>query len=65
MWPQLKYAPIAQLDRALPSGGRGREFESSWAHHIFLYLYLYLSLFKKHKTSTYQNILLYNIRNIN
>ena|GEM_PF-4563677 len=29
-----RYAPIAQLDRALPSGGRGRGFESLWAHQI-------------------------------
>ena len=28
-------APIAQLDRALPSEGRGRWFESSWVHHSF------------------------------
>ncbi len=28
-------APIAQLDRALPSEGRGHWFESSWVHHIF------------------------------
>jgi hypothetical protein len=29
------YAPIAQLDRALPSEGRGQRFESSWVHHDF------------------------------
>lgn len=28
-------APIAQLDRALPSEGRGQRFESSWVRHIF------------------------------
>jgi hypothetical protein len=29
------HAPVAQLDRALPSGGRGQRFESSRArHHI-------------------------------
>ena len=27
-------APIAQLDRALPSEGRGRRFESCWVHHF-------------------------------
>ena len=27
-------APVAQLDRALPSGGRGQRFESSRAHHL-------------------------------
>ena len=26
-------APVAQLDRALPSGGRGQRFESSRARH--------------------------------
>ena len=26
-------APIAQLDRALPSEGRGQRFESSWVRH--------------------------------
>ena len=26
-------APVAQLDRALASGARGREFESPWARH--------------------------------
>ena len=26
------YVPIAQLDRALDCGSRGRRFESSWAH---------------------------------
>ncbi len=31
------YAPVAQLDRALPSEGRGREFESRRVHQ---YLYL-------------------------
>src|SRR2546428_4199994 len=28
-------APVAQLDRALPSEGRGRRFESSRARHLF------------------------------
>ncbi len=27
-------APIAQLDRALPSEGRGLRFESSWVRHL-------------------------------
>ena len=27
------YAPIAQLDRALASGARGRKFEPCWARH--------------------------------
>ena len=27
------FAPVAQLDRALPSGGRGQRFESSRARH--------------------------------
>ncbi len=26
-------APVAQLDRALPSGGRGQTFKSSRVHH--------------------------------
>jgi hypothetical protein len=29
-------APIAQLDRALPSEGKGQRFESSWVRHFFL-----------------------------
>ena len=28
-------APVAQLDRVLPSEGRGRPFESGRAHHEF------------------------------
>ena len=28
------YAPVAQLDRALPSGGRGQGFESLRAHQL-------------------------------
>ena len=28
-----RHAPIAQLDRALPSEGRGQRFESSWVRH--------------------------------
>jgi hypothetical protein len=36
--PQLGYpiphrAPIAQLDRVLPSEGKGHWFESSWVRH--------------------------------
>ncbi len=35
--PAIKYrrpnAPVAQLDRALPSEGRGREFESRRVRH--------------------------------
>jgi hypothetical protein len=31
--PRLLRAPVAQLDRALPSGGRGQRFESSRARH--------------------------------
>jgi len=30
------YAPVAQLDRALASEARGREFEPHQAHQIFL-----------------------------
>jgi hypothetical protein len=30
-----KYAPVAQLDRALASGARGRKFESCRAYHFF------------------------------
>ena len=30
---QACYAPLAQLDRALPSGGRGQRFESSRVRH--------------------------------
>ena len=29
------HAPVAQLDRVLPSEGRGRGFESRRAHHYF------------------------------
>ena len=28
------HAPVAQLDRVLPSEGRGRRFESCLAHHL-------------------------------
>ena len=28
------YAPVAQLDRALPSEGRGQRFESSRVRHL-------------------------------
>src|SRR4051812_40522478 len=31
-------APVAQLDRALPSEGKGRTFESSRVRHIFQYI---------------------------
>ena len=34
-------APVAQLDRALPSEGRGREFESRRVRHNFKYLEIY------------------------
>ncbi len=33
MWPK---APVAQLDRVLPSEGRGRTFESCQARQILL-----------------------------
>ena len=29
------YAPVAQLDRVLPSEGSGHGFESRQAHHIY------------------------------
>ena len=29
-----KFAPIAQLDRALPSEGRGRRFDSAQVRHF-------------------------------
>ncbi len=29
-----RYAPVAQLDRAMPSGGIGREFESRRVRHL-------------------------------
>jgi hypothetical protein len=32
--PNASHAPVAQLDRALPSGGKGQRFESPRAHHI-------------------------------
>ena len=32
----IKYAPVAQLDRALDSDSKGRWFESSRAYHIVL-----------------------------
>ncbi len=31
-----KSAPVAQLDRALPSGGRGQGFESLRARHFYI-----------------------------
>ena len=33
-----RLAPIAQLDRALPSEGRGQRFESSWVRHFSLHI---------------------------
>ena len=33
---EMVFAPVAQLDRALPSGGRGQGFESLQAHHLNL-----------------------------
>ena len=33
IFARLNKAPVAQLDRALPSGGRGREFESRRVRH--------------------------------
>ena len=30
------FAPVAQLDRALPSGGKGQGFESLRAYHTFI-----------------------------
>ena len=32
-----QHAPVAQLDRALPSGGRGQGFESLRARHFLLF----------------------------
>jgi hypothetical protein len=32
--PDHEPAPVAQLDRALPSEGRGREFESRRVRHV-------------------------------
>ena len=40
----LRLAPIAQLDRALPSEGRGQRFESSWVRHFSLRSNIALSL---------------------
>ena len=34
----LRQAPVAQLDRALPSEGRGQRFESSRVHHYIAIL---------------------------
>ena len=36
--PQAPRAPVAQLDRALPSEGRGHRFESCRVRQIFQYL---------------------------
>src|SRR3546814_8377375 len=33
--PRRTCAPVAQLDRALPSEGRGHKFESCRVHHLF------------------------------
>ncbi len=35
----LPKAPIAQLDRALPSEGRGQRFESSWVRQLMAFLH--------------------------
>jgi hypothetical protein len=34
--PQLKNAPIAQLDRASDYESAGRPFESGWARHFYI-----------------------------
>src|ERR1700684_4232322 len=45
-WPAFRYltphAPVAQLDRALPSEGRGQGFESLRARQYFQYLAQFL-----------------------
>ena len=33
------YAPVAQLDRALVSGTRGRRFNSSQARHFYSFIF--------------------------
>lgn len=33
-WPKSTYVPVAQLDRALACGAKGRTFESYRAYHI-------------------------------
>ena len=33
----VKYAPIAQLDRAFDYGSKGCGFDSYWARHLFFY----------------------------
>ncbi len=38
-----RIAPVAQLDRVLPSEGRGRGFESRLVHHIDVSSYLLMS----------------------
>ena len=49
---QLKYALVAQLDRALDYESRGQGFESSRAHQFFLFSYHKGLL--KFDTSTHQ-----------
>lgn len=39
-------APVAQLDRALPSGGRGREFESRRVRHLLAKITLLYQFFR-------------------
>lgn len=34
-----RVAPVAQLDRVLPSEGRGRGFESRLVHHIVVWMF--------------------------
>ena len=34
-WNTIPLAPVAQLDRALPSEGRGHRFESCRVRHFF------------------------------
>src|ERR1044071_5569567 len=35
LWPHLRRAPVAQLDRASDFGSEGRRFEPCWVHHLF------------------------------
>ena len=41
---KVNIAPLAQLDRALPSGGKGQRFESSKARHSLRSLHLHIQL---------------------
>ena len=34
--PFIQYAPVAQLDRVLPSEGKGRAFESRRVRHLLV-----------------------------